>query len=136
MMKGELGIAICGLACCLCSENTTCNGCNSGECSGNDWCENRKCSLEKGIAHCYDCEEDCQKGLLLEQLRGTGFEIQLMEEGGECFAVVDQKIVWYCNMNFLSKEDMEDNLMRVVSGDIAAEIMEMTFGGEKELMDW
>ena len=37
---------------------------------------------------------------------------------------------------FLSKEDIEDNLMRVVSGDIAVEIMEMTFGGEKELMDW
>lgn len=73
---------------------------------------------------------------LLEQLRNTGFEIQLMEEGCEHFAVVDQKIVWYGNMNFLSKEDMEDNLMRVVSGDIAAEIMEMTFGGEKELMDW
>jgi len=73
---------------------------------------------------------------LLEKLRSTGFEIQLMEEGCECFLVVDQKIVWYGNMNFLSKEDMEDNLMRVVSGDIAAEIMEMTFGGEKELMDW
>ena len=73
---------------------------------------------------------------LLEQLRGTGFEIQLMEEGCECFAVVDQKVVWYGNMNFLSKEDMEDNLMRVVSEDIAAEIMEMTFGGEKELIDW
>lgn len=67
---------------------------------------------------------------LLELLRNTGFERQLMQEGGECFAVVDQKVVWYGNMNFLSKEDMEDNLMRVVSGDIAAEIMEMTFGGE------
>jgi len=59
-----------------------------------------------------------------------------MEEACEHFAVVDQKIVWYGNMDFLSKEDMEDNLMRVVSEDIAAEIMEMTFGGEKELMDW
>lgn len=73
---------------------------------------------------------------LLEQLRNTGFDIQLMEEACGHFAVVDQKIVWYGNMDFLSKEDMEDNLMRVVSGNIAAEIMEMTFGGEKELMDW
>lgn len=68
---------------------------------------------------------------LLEQLRNVGFEVQLMEEGCEHFAVMDQKIVWYGNMNFLSKEDMEDNLMRVASRDIAAEIMEMTFGGEK-----
>ena len=73
---------------------------------------------------------------LLEQFRNAGFDILLMEESCGHFAVVDQKIVWYGNMDFLSKEDMEDNLMRVVSGDIAAEIMEMTFGGEKELMDW
>lgn len=82
----------------------------------------------------YGKSEVCME--LLEQLRGAGFEIQLMEKACEHFAVVDQKIVWYGNMNFLSKEDMEDNLMRVVSGDIAAEIMEMTFGGEKELMNW
>ena len=63
-MKRELGIARCGLACCLCSENTKCNGCNSGECPDNDWCENKKCSLEKGIAHCYECKEECRKGLL------------------------------------------------------------------------
>ncbi len=64
-MKRELGFARCGLACCICSENITCNGCNSGDCSDNDWCENRKCSMEKGIAHCYECEnEDCRKGLL------------------------------------------------------------------------
>lgn len=73
---------------------------------------------------------------LLEQLKNTGFEIQLMEQACEHFAVVDQEIVWYGNMDFLSKGDMEDNLMRVVSGNIAAEIMEMTFGGEKELTDW
>lgn len=29
-MRKELGIARCGLACCLCSENTTCHGCDSG----------------------------------------------------------------------------------------------------------
>lgn len=63
-MKRELGIARCGLACCLCSENTNCAGCNSGECPDKDWCENRKCSLEKGIGHCYACDEDCRKGLL------------------------------------------------------------------------
>ena len=44
-MKRELGIARCGLACCLCSEN--CSGCNSGECPDREWCENRKC--RKGL---------------------------------------------------------------------------------------
>lgn len=64
MMKRELGIARCGLACCLCSKNETCNGCVSGECPDKDWCENRKCSIEKGIEHCYACEVDCKKGFL------------------------------------------------------------------------
>lgn len=63
-MKRELGIARCGLACCLCSENTRCSGCNSGDCPDKDWCENRRCSIEKGVAHCYECDADCRKGLL------------------------------------------------------------------------
>lgn len=61
-MKRELGIARCGLACCLCSENDHCTGCDS--CADKDNCLNRKCSLEKGVAHCYECPEDCRKGLL------------------------------------------------------------------------
>lgn len=63
-MKRELGLARCGLACCLCSENEHCSGCDSGECPDKDWCENRKCSLSKNIAHCYECSEPCRKGLL------------------------------------------------------------------------
>ena len=63
-MKRELGIARCGLACCLCSENVTCNGCNSGECPDKDWCENRECTVSKKIGHCYECNEKCRKGLL------------------------------------------------------------------------
>ena len=69
-MKRELGIARCGLACCLCSEN--CSGCNSGECPDGEWCENRKCSLSKSIGHCYECEEECRKGLLAK-IKPYGF---------------------------------------------------------------
>lgn len=63
-MKRELGIARCGLACCLCSENVKCNGCGSDECPDNDYCENKKCSTAKELTHCYKCEENCKKGLL------------------------------------------------------------------------
>ena len=70
-MKRELGIARCGLACCLCSEN--CSGCNSGECPDREWCENRKCSLSKSIGHCYECEEECRKGLL-DKIKPYGFK--------------------------------------------------------------
>ena len=64
VMKRELGIARCGLACCLCSENISCKGCDSGECPDKEWCENRKCSISKKIEHCYECNEKCRKGLL------------------------------------------------------------------------
>ena len=63
-MKRELGIARCGLACCLCSENETCSGCNSDSCPDKDWCVNRKCSGESGFGHCYECPQDCKNGLL------------------------------------------------------------------------
>lgn len=63
-MKRELGIARCGLACCLCYENVTCSGCDSGECPDKDRCENRTCSLERELKHCFECEEDCRRGLL------------------------------------------------------------------------
>lgn len=64
-MKRELGIARCGLACCLCSENVKCSGCNSGECPDKNWCENRKCSLEKELSACFKCsDEACKKGVL------------------------------------------------------------------------
>ena len=72
-MKRALGIARCGLACCLCSENEHCGGCHSDECGGKDWCENRKCSIAKDILHCYECgETDCKKGML-GKLKPSGF---------------------------------------------------------------
>ena len=76
-MKRELGIARCGLACCLCSENDRCGGCASGECPDKEWCENLKCSREKGITNCFLCESDrrsfgdCKKGLCSTALNET-----------------------------------------------------------------
>ena len=39
-------------------------GCGSNGCPDNDICENKKCSIAKGLTHCYECEENCGKGLL------------------------------------------------------------------------
>ena len=73
---------------------------------------------------------------LMERLRRAGFEIRLVEESCEHYAVIDHEIVWYGSMNLLSKEDVEDNLMRVCSKDIAAELLEMTFGSEGDMQEW
>ena len=75
-MKRELGIARCGLACCLCSENSVCGGCDSGGCPGFDSCENRKCSIDKGLGHCFECSDrgECRKGLL-SKIKPYGFTL-------------------------------------------------------------
>ena len=82
-MKRELGIARCGLACCLCSEADHCAGCDSGDCPDKDRCENRACSLERGVAHCFDCpEEDCKKGML-QKSKPWGFTLFARRYGEE-----------------------------------------------------
>ena len=79
-MKRKLGIERCGLACCLCSENQHCRGCNSGECPDKDWCENRRCSIENNINHCYECKLDCRKGLLAK-IKPYGFTLFVKRYG-------------------------------------------------------
>ena len=79
-MKRELGIARCGLACCLCSENVTCKGCPADGflaldwCKDANWCENRKCVLEKNLNGCYECTDSaCRKGLFKDKLKPLAF---------------------------------------------------------------
>lgn len=62
---------------------------------------------------------------LLERLRCAGFEVRLRTEDCECFAVIDGSIVWYGSINLISKEDAEDNIMRVCDQAIAAEVLEL-----------
>ena len=81
-MKRELGIARCGLACCLCSEHIHCNGCHSGECPDKEWCENQNCSIKKGIFGCSLCENDCRKGVL-SKIKPYGFTVFAKRYGME-----------------------------------------------------
>lgn len=81
-MKRGLGIARCGLACCLCSENTRCAGCNSGDCPDKEWCENRRCSINKGLSNCFECDKECRKGLL-SKIKPYGFTLFVKRYGIE-----------------------------------------------------
>lgn len=42
-------IAFCGLACCVCSKNKGCVGCQDGGCESHGWCKNYNCCKEKGL---------------------------------------------------------------------------------------
>lgn len=68
---------------------------------------------------------------LHEDMRQAGFYMKTVEESCEHFAIVDQEIVWYGNINILSKAKLEDSIMRVQSIDIASELMELTFGKDE-----
>jgi len=81
-VKREMGIARCGLACCLSSENDRCHGCDSEECPGVAFCANRPCSMEKGIGHCYECKEECTKGML-SKIKPYGFTLFIKRYGEE-----------------------------------------------------
>ena len=45
------------------------------------------------------------------------------EETCQHFAVIDEKIVWYGSMNLLSRDDVEDNIMRLESREVAEELL-------------
>lgn len=65
---------------------------------------------------------------LQERMRRSGFEMNLVEDYCEHYCIIDREVVWYGSMNFLGKEDAEDNLMRIRSREIATELLELTFG--------
>ena len=73
----------------------------------------------------YKYGDTTHKVEIIEMLRTAGIEVQLQDESCLHFAVIDNTIVWYGSMNLLGKEDMEDNIMRVASHDIAAELLEL-----------
>lgn len=82
-MERELGIARCGLACCLWSENDYCGGCNSDDCPDKQICANRECSLKNNYNHCYDCGEECKIGLL-SKIKPYGFTLFAKRYGKKC----------------------------------------------------
>ena len=45
-----------------------------------------------------------------------------------CIRDRDQEVVWYGNINLLAKDKVDDSIMRVLSKEIASELMEITFG--------
>ncbi len=65
---------------------------------------------------------------LHEEMRQAGFYMKTVEDTCEHFAIIDQEIVWYGSMNLLAKTKIHDSMMRVQSKNIAAELMELTFG--------
>ena len=58
-------------------------------------------------------------------MRENGVYVIVKEEVIEHFAIIDDELVWHGGMNLLGKEDAWDNLMRIQSSQVAAELLEI-----------
>ena len=61
---------------------------------------------------------------LLGRLASAGICVKTQNHCHERYAVIDQSLVWYGNINLLSRGKEDDSLMRIVSPEIAAELLE------------
>lgn len=82
-MQREKGIAYCGLACCVCSENTNCPGCRNDGCKDKGWCKNFNCCKSKGINGCWECDEFPCSNSMLDKTRIRAFARFIKEHGEE-----------------------------------------------------
>ena len=73
----------------------------------------------------YGSADFCQG--LIEQIRNAGIKVILKDEVAEHFAIMDEELVWHGGMNLLGREDAWDNLMRIKSAQVAAELLEIAF---------
>ena len=69
---------------------------------------------------------------ILEEIRQSAILLKTMEEHCENFAIIDQTTVWYGNIMLLGRDLVDTTMMRVESREIAAELMEVTFGEKQK----
>ncbi len=73
----------------------------------------------------YGNPEFCQR--LIKEMQENGIRVIAKDEVVEHFAIIDEDLVWHGGMNLLGREDAWDNLMRIKSLSVAAELMEIGF---------
>jgi hypothetical protein len=82
-MEKKKGIAYCGLACAVCSENINCIGCRSEGCKDKGWCKNFQCCKKKGLIGCWECQDFPCKDSMLDNIRIRTFAKFIKEYGEE-----------------------------------------------------
>ena len=63
--------------------------------------------------------------ILISEMRNAGITVLTTANVGEHFAIFDDMLVWHGGMNLLGKADVWDNLIRVKSQSVAAELKEI-----------
>lgn len=98
-MQREKGVAYCGLACCVCSENANCVGCRNDGCKDKEWCKNLNCCKERGLNGCWECDQFPCQGGMLDKIRIRAFAKFIREYGEEklldCLDINEQAGIVY-----------------------------------------
>ncbi len=63
---------------------------------------------------------------MIYEMQKNGIHVIIRDEVAEHFAILDDDLVWHGGMNLLGEEDAWDNLMRIKSAEVAAELLEIT----------
>lgn len=71
-------------------------------------------------------------GKIIHMLLGSVRHSSTAKEAAERFTVIDDELVWHGATKFLGKADAGDNLMRIKSTQVAAELLEMALKKEFE----
>ena len=69
---------------------------------------------------------------LIRTMQLVGINVITRTEIEECFAVIDDEIVWHGGMNLLGKADVWDNLMHIRNSQVATELLEIALGCSEE----
>ena len=72
---------------------------------------------------------------LIEEMQSLGFHVVLSENVQDHFVLIDKEIVWYGSLDFLGKEDADDNLMRIASREAAEELLAIAAGREDKCFE-
>jgi phosphatidylserine/phosphatidylglycerophosphate/cardiolipin synthase-like enzyme len=69
-------------------------------------------------------EKDREKIMeCMEILKQQGVNVRTKDRIHQKFAIMDQRIVWYGSINFLSYGTSEESIMRIENMDIAGELL-------------
>lgn len=77
------GVAFCGLACCVCSENKHCGGCMAGCQRDRNACKHWVCCNAKRIAGCWECGNFACGAPMFASTRIRAFSRFIAENGSE-----------------------------------------------------
>lgn len=75
------GMALCGLACCVCSENPTCAGCRNEGCKDRSWCQPFNCCKQKKLNGCWECPAFPCDNPMFNKQRVRAFAAFVLEHG-------------------------------------------------------